>query len=56
MGWQTFKCFVVFGPFFTLAVYSGGIYDDIRTNNIPATVPQQATLRTGQGIMAVVVS
>ncbi len=53
---QALKCFLVFVPFFVLAVYSGSIYDDLRTNEVPGTVPAVQLTRVGQGITAVIVS
>lgn len=53
---QTLKCFLVFVPFFVLAVYSGSIYDDLHSNDIPDTVPAVKMTKAGQGITAVIVS
>lgn len=55
-GTQTLKCFLVFVPFFVLAVFSGSIYDDLRSNYFPATVPALKMALAGQGITAVIVS
>jgi hypothetical protein len=55
-GLQTAKCFLVFVPFFVLAVYSGSIYDDLHSNYVPDTVPAVKMTKAGQGITAVIVS
>ena len=55
-GIQTLKCVLVVVPFFVLAVYSGSIYDDLRSNYIPDTVPAVEMTKAGQGITAVIVS
>lgn len=55
-GTQTLKCFLVFVPFFVLAVYSGSIYDDLRSNYVPDTVPAVKMTKAAQGITAVIVS
>lgn len=55
-GKQTLKCFLLFVPFFVLAVISGGIYNDLRTNDIPDTVPGPKMTKAGQGITAAMVS
>ncbi len=55
-GMQTFKCFIVFVPFFVLAVISGSIFDDLRSNDIPITVPAVKMTMAGQGITGVIVS
>jgi hypothetical protein len=55
-GTQTLKCFLVFVPFFVLAVYSGSIYDDLHSNYVPDTVPAVKMIKAGQGITAVIVS
>jgi len=57
MSWQTLKNFLSWAPLFTLAIYSGGIYGDVRRHApIPDTVPMHATLNAGQGITCVIVS
>jgi hypothetical protein len=53
---QTIKCFLLFVPFFVLAVLSGSIYDDLHSNNIPDTVPSPKLTKAGQGITAAMVS
>lgn len=53
---QVAKCFVVFIPFFILAVCSGSIYDDLRTNDVPDTIPAVKMTKAGQGITAAIVS
>lgn len=55
-GKQALKCFLVFVPFFVLAVYSGSIYNDLHSNDIPDTVPAVEMTKAGQGITAVIVS
>jgi hypothetical protein len=55
-GIQSLKCILVFVPFFVLAVYSGSIYDDLRSNYIPDTVPAVKMTKAGQGITAAIVS
>jgi hypothetical protein len=55
-GTQALKCFLLFVPFFVLAVFSGSIYDDLHSNDIPDTVPAVKMTKAGQGITAVIVS
>jgi hypothetical protein len=54
-GKQTLKCFLLFVPFFVLAVISGGQYDDLHSNGLPDTIPSRKTILAGLGITAVMV-
>jgi hypothetical protein len=54
-GKQTVKCLLLFVPFFVLAVLSGSLYNDMRTNDIPDTMPMLKVMMAGQGITAVMV-
>jgi hypothetical protein len=53
---QLVKCFVVFIPFFFLAICSGSIYGDLLTNDVPDTIPAVKMTKAGQGITAAIVS
>jgi hypothetical protein len=55
-GKQALKCFILFVPFFVLAVMSGSIYEELHTNDIPNTVPVVKLTKAAQGITAVMVS